>query len=106
MKLFTTTTDRRTTDGLRLDGYPISSPCEPNSSGELIIYLYILRYGMSVLAVSSYRSKTAFQYLADTNVYDYKNTPVNIFFAVLKRRCWSSTLSFLLNVRKGGFVAL
>ena len=27
--------DGRTTDGRRLDGYPISSPCEPNSSGEL-----------------------------------------------------------------------
>ena len=26
---------RRTTDGRRLDGYPISSPCEPNGSGEL-----------------------------------------------------------------------
>ena len=23
------------TDGRRLDGYPISSPCEPNGSGEL-----------------------------------------------------------------------
>ena len=60
---------------------------------------------MSVLAVSSYRPKTAFRYLADANVYDYENTPVNIF-AVLKRRCWSSTLYFLLNVRKGGFDAL
>ena len=35
--------DGRTTDGLtdddgrRLDGYTISSPCEPNGSGELII---------------------------------------------------------------------
>ena len=27
--------DGRTTDGSRLDGYPISSPCEPNGSGEL-----------------------------------------------------------------------
>ena len=27
--------DGRTTDGRRLDGYPISSPCEPNGSGEL-----------------------------------------------------------------------
>ena len=28
---------RRTTDdGRRLDGYTISSPCEPNGSGELI----------------------------------------------------------------------
>ena len=26
---------RRTTDGRRLDGYNISSPCEPNGSGEL-----------------------------------------------------------------------
>ena len=25
------------TDGHRLDGYTISSPCEPNGSGELII---------------------------------------------------------------------
>ena len=25
----------RTTDGRRLDGYTISSPCEPNGSGEL-----------------------------------------------------------------------
>ena len=30
LKLFTTTPD-----GRRLDGYPISSPCEPNGSGEL-----------------------------------------------------------------------
>ena len=27
--------DGRTTDGRRLDGYPISSPCEPNGSDEL-----------------------------------------------------------------------
>ena len=27
--------DGRTTDGRRLDGYAISSPCEPNGSGEL-----------------------------------------------------------------------
>ena len=27
--------DGRTTDGHRLDGYPISSPCEPNGSDEL-----------------------------------------------------------------------
>ena len=26
---------RRTTDGRRLDGYTISSPCEPKGSGEL-----------------------------------------------------------------------
>ena len=26
---------RRRTDGRRLDGYTISSPCEPNGSGEL-----------------------------------------------------------------------
>ena len=25
-------------DGCRLDGYTISSPCEPNGSGELIIF--------------------------------------------------------------------
>ena len=34
-----TTTDRRTDgrtdDGRRIHGYPISSPCEPNGSGEL-----------------------------------------------------------------------
>ena len=30
-----TTDGRRSTDGRRLDGYPISSPCEPNGSGEL-----------------------------------------------------------------------
>ena len=36
MKLFTTTTP--TMDGRRLDGYTISSPCEPNGSGELTIY--------------------------------------------------------------------
>ena len=29
------TTDVRRTDGRRLDGYTISSPCEPNGSGEL-----------------------------------------------------------------------
>ena len=29
--------DGRTTDGRRLDGYTISSPCEPNGSGELKI---------------------------------------------------------------------
>ena len=28
---------RHTTDGRRLDGYTISSPCEPNGSGELNI---------------------------------------------------------------------
>ena len=27
--------DGRMTDGRRLDGYTISSPCEPNGSGEL-----------------------------------------------------------------------
>ena len=33
-----TTDDGRTDDdGRRLDGYAISSPCEPNGSGELII---------------------------------------------------------------------
>ena len=30
-------TDGRRTDGRRLDGYTISSPCEPNGSGELKI---------------------------------------------------------------------
>ena len=30
--------DGRTTDGRRLDGYTISSPYEPNGSGELIMY--------------------------------------------------------------------
>ena len=35
LKLFTTTDDGQTTDGRLLDGYPISSPPEPNSSGEL-----------------------------------------------------------------------
>ena len=29
------TTNGRTTEGRRLDGYTISSPCEPNGSGEL-----------------------------------------------------------------------
>ena len=29
--------DGRRTDGRRLDGYTISSPCEPNGSGELIM---------------------------------------------------------------------
>ena len=28
--------DGRRTDGRRLDGYTISSPCEPSGSGELI----------------------------------------------------------------------
>ena len=33
------TDDGRTDDdGRRLDGYTISSPCEPNGSGELITY--------------------------------------------------------------------
>ena len=36
MKLFTTDDDGRT-DGRRLDGYTISSPCEPNGSCELKI---------------------------------------------------------------------
>ena len=31
----TPTDDGRRTDGRRLDGYTISSPCEPNGSGEL-----------------------------------------------------------------------
>ena len=30
--------DGRLTDGRRLDGYTISSPCEPNGSGELKIF--------------------------------------------------------------------
>ena len=29
--------DRQRTDGRRLDGYTISSSCEPNGSGELIV---------------------------------------------------------------------
>ena len=60
---------------------------------------------MSVLTESPYKPKTAFRYLADTNVLDYENTPVNIF-AVLKYRFWSSTIYFLINVRKSGFDAL
>ena len=28
-------------DGRRLDGYTISSPCEPKGSGELILYIAI-----------------------------------------------------------------
>ena len=59
---------------------------------------------MSVLTVSPYRPKTAFRYLADTNVLDRENTPVNIF-AVLKCRFWDSTIYFLLKVRKNGFDA-
>ena len=34
---------RRTTDGRRLDGYTISSPCEPNGSGELIIIITLFQ---------------------------------------------------------------
>ena len=64
--------------------------------------LNILRYGMSVLTVSPYRPKTAFRYLAVTNVLAY--THPWTFFAVLKCRVWSSTFYFLLNVRKCGFV--
>ena len=37
MKLFTTDDDGRRTDGRRLDGYTISSPCETNGPGELKI---------------------------------------------------------------------
>ena len=34
-------TDGRTTyDGRRLDAYTISSPCEPNGSGELIMFVF------------------------------------------------------------------
>ena len=33
-----TPTDDGRTDGRRLDGYTISSPCEPYGSGELIIF--------------------------------------------------------------------
>ena len=36
--------DGRTTDGRRLDGYPISSPCEPNGSGELINIYTVDKY--------------------------------------------------------------
>ena len=32
-------TDDGRTDGRRLDGYTISSPCEPNGSGELKIII-------------------------------------------------------------------
>ena len=34
--------DGRKTDGRRLDGYTISSPCEPNGSGELKILRYCI----------------------------------------------------------------
>ena len=40
--------DGRRTDGRRLDGYTISSPCEPNGSGELIIK--IIKKGGGVCA--------------------------------------------------------
>ena len=45
---------RRRTDGRRLDGYTISSPCEPNGSGELnmCVSCYIskkIRVGRSLL---------------------------------------------------------
>ena len=36
-----TTDDGRMDDGRRLDGYTISSPCEPNGSGELIMSMHI-----------------------------------------------------------------
>ena len=39
--------DGQTTDGRRLDEYTISSPCEPNGSGELIKIK--TRYGESLL---------------------------------------------------------
>ena len=35
-------TDGRTTDGRRLDGNTISSPCEPNGSGELKNHCFLL----------------------------------------------------------------
>ena len=34
---------RRTTDGRRFDGYTISSPCEPNGSGELTKWPLLLK---------------------------------------------------------------
>ena len=70
MKLFTTTTttdDDGRTDGRRLDGYTISSPCEPNGSGELIRnYLVSLnRYnqaGIGDTVASIYGSKQISDY--------------------------------------------
>ena len=41
-------TDGRTTDGRRLDGYTISSPCEPNGSGELTRLVSAERKGSSI----------------------------------------------------------
>ena len=59
---------------------------------------------MSVMAVSSYRHKNAFRYLAATNVYDYENTPVN-FFCCFKAYVLEQYPLFSV-VRKGGFDAL
>ena len=39
---------RMKTDGRRLDGYTISSPCEPNGSGELIIFISVLLHNPQV----------------------------------------------------------
>ena len=53
------TTDGRTTDGRTPDhGHPISSPCEPNDSGELTIFS-IQMHGRSKLTLPWNRSRSS-----------------------------------------------
>ena len=47
--------DGRTTDGRRLDGYTISSPCEPNGSGELKM-LEMCHYSFVLLFFCEYHT--------------------------------------------------
>ena len=60
------------TDGRRLDGYTISSPCEPNGSGELII-------ASCILGGKHWDSKiTMFIHLMALKIYGKINEPQNI----------------------------
>ena len=45
--------DGRRTDGRQLDGYTISSPCEPNGSGELKSQHSLVKFCLLVLKILS-----------------------------------------------------
>ena len=68
-------TDRRTTDGRTTDhGHPISSPCEPNGSGELImIRLQTLIMKSTLLTVPTV---SLLQFVSDTARCSVLNMPM------------------------------
>ena len=76
------TTDGRTDDdGRRLDGYTISSPCEPNGSGELKIYdKYIMIWQVYPVPVSALRPSAlvlVWESRADTGYDTHMKTAIS-----------------------------